>query len=242
MSIYLQKIKELGKVIKFHGGLKGSFLTVYKTDALKIGTLKGTDVFGNRYYENKSYFIGRSRWIEFTDGYGVDYDASMIPPEWRSWLQYSREESPVENPAPDRQWYGPHIDNRSGSKDEYVPYSTAKPKVQSWTPPQTDALKIGTLKGTDVFGNRYYENKSYFIGRSRWIEFTDGYGVDYDASMIPPEWRSWLQYSREESPVENPAPDRQWYGPHIDNRSGSKDEYVPYSTAKPKVQSWTPPQ
>lgn len=30
----------------------------FRTDALKIGTLKGTDEFGNRYYENKQYFIG----------------------------------------------------------------------------------------------------------------------------------------------------------------------------------------
>ncbi|XP_053378248.1 probable NADH dehydrogenase [ubiquinone] 1 alpha subcomplex subunit 12 [Mercenaria mercenaria] len=136
MSIYLQKIKELYKVYQFHGGLKGSFLTIIKTDAFKIGTLKGTDEFGNRYYENRQYFIGRSRWVEFTDAVGFDYDASMIPPEWRSWLQYSREESPVEKPAIKHKWLGKHIDNRSGSPDEYVPYSTAKPKIQAWQPPK----------------------------------------------------------------------------------------------------------
>ena len=27
-------------------------------------------------------YIGRSRWIEFSDDINLDYDASMIPPEW----------------------------------------------------------------------------------------------------------------------------------------------------------------
>lgn len=54
----------------------------------------------------------------------------------RSWLQYSREESPIEKPAVPRKWYGEHIDNKSGSPEEYVPYSTAKPKVEAWRPPQ----------------------------------------------------------------------------------------------------------
>lgn len=31
----------------------------FRTDALKIGVLKGTDQFGNRYYENKKYFLGK---------------------------------------------------------------------------------------------------------------------------------------------------------------------------------------
>jgi len=53
----------------------------------------------------------------------------------RLWLQYSREDSPVEKPAVPRKWFGPHIDNRSGTKDEYVPYSTATPKIQAWKPP-----------------------------------------------------------------------------------------------------------
>jgi len=31
----------------------------FRTDALKIGVLKGTDEFGNRYYQNKNFFIGK---------------------------------------------------------------------------------------------------------------------------------------------------------------------------------------
>lgn len=30
----------------------------FRTDGLKIGTMVGTDQFGNRYYENKKFFIG----------------------------------------------------------------------------------------------------------------------------------------------------------------------------------------
>ncbi|KAH3892487.1 probable NADH dehydrogenase [ubiquinone] 1 alpha subcomplex subunit 12 [Dreissena polymorpha] len=136
MSIYLQKLREVQQLVKHHGGLKAAFLTLYKTDGLKMGEHKGTDQFGNRYYENKKFFIGRSRWVEFTDGVGVDYDASMIPPEWRSWLQYSRDETPVDKTVAPKKWHGPHIDNRSGMADQYVPYSTTRPKIQAWTPPR----------------------------------------------------------------------------------------------------------
>lgn len=34
------------------------FLLYCRTDDLKIGTLKGVDQFGNRYYENNRYFFG----------------------------------------------------------------------------------------------------------------------------------------------------------------------------------------
>lgn len=28
--------------------------------------------------------LGRSRWVEYADRVGLDYDASQVPPEW--WL------------------------------------------------------------------------------------------------------------------------------------------------------------
>ncbi|XP_052781038.1 probable NADH dehydrogenase [ubiquinone] 1 alpha subcomplex subunit 12 [Mya arenaria] len=136
MSIYLQKLKEFRQLIQHHGGIKASFLTLYKTDGLKMGELKGVDEFGNRYYENKKFFIGRSRWVEFTDAVGVEYDATMIPPEWRLWLQYTREENPVEKSTEPKKWFGPHVYNRTGKSDQYIPYSTTRPKIQAWEPPK----------------------------------------------------------------------------------------------------------
>lgn len=68
-----------------------------------------------------------------------------------------------------------------------------------------DDLKTGTFVGADKYGNRYYQNTRYFVGslwwkplvsvdegsllgRSRWVEYADRVGLDYDASQIPPEW------------------------------------------------------
>lgn len=39
-----------------------------------------------------------------------------------------------------------------------------------------DEVKIGTLVGTDKYGNKYYENNRYFYGRNRWVEYSPKYG------------------------------------------------------------------
>merc|ERR1711860_372743 len=134
MSIYFKKLNELRQLIKFHGGIKGSYKTLYNTDTLKIGTYKGSDVFGNRYYENRQFFIGRSRWVEFTDAVGHDYDGSQIPAEWRLWLAYTREETPVEKPPVDNLWAMKHVENKTMTESAYMPYSTTKTKVEAWKP------------------------------------------------------------------------------------------------------------
>ena len=82
---------------------------LYWTDDLKTGTLKGTDEYGNKYFENNKYFTGRNRfgiqlsnwkkynsqsfhhegnkmfvyrWIIYNPKHGVDFDASMVPAIW----------------------------------------------------------------------------------------------------------------------------------------------------------------
>lgn len=57
-----------------------------------------------------------------------------------------------------------------------------------------DDLKIGTLVGTDKYGNKYYENNYYFYGRNRWVEYAEYIHMDYDASQIPAEWYGWMHY------------------------------------------------
>ena len=47
---------------------------------------------------------------------------------------------------------------------------------------------MGKCVGADKYGNHYYQNTRYFIGRSRWVKYADRVGLDYDASQIPPEW------------------------------------------------------
>ncbi|KAL5014596.1 hypothetical protein ScPMuIL_008866 [Solemya velum] len=88
MSIYLSKFSRFFRIIKQNGGWRQAYLQFYRTDELKEGTLVGEDKFGNKYYENKMYFMGRSRWVMYSDIYGMDYDGSQVPAEWHRWLHY----------------------------------------------------------------------------------------------------------------------------------------------------------
>jgi hypothetical protein len=54
----LSKLINLKNLIKENGGIVGSILKMYRTDDLKVGTLVGVDRNGNKYYQNKTYFIG----------------------------------------------------------------------------------------------------------------------------------------------------------------------------------------
>lgn len=55
-------------------------------------------------------------------------------------------------------------------------------------------MKIGTLVGTDKYGNKYFENNYYFYGRNRWVEYAPHVHMDYDGSQIPAEWFGWMHY------------------------------------------------
>lgn len=55
-------------------------------------------------------------------------------------------------------------------------------------------MKIGTLVGTDKYGNKYFENNYYFYGRNRWVEYAPHVHMAYDASQIPAEWYGWMHY------------------------------------------------
>lgn len=55
-------------------------------------------------------------------------------------------------------------------------------------------MKIGTLVGTDKYGNKYFESDYYFYGRNRWVEYAEHIHMDYDASQIPAEWYGWMHY------------------------------------------------
>ncbi|CAH8525763.1 unnamed protein product [Schistosoma turkestanicum] len=57
----IEKFNTLRLIIRQNGGIKASFLTLFRTDELKWGNLVGTDKFGNKYYENNKYFLGEFR-------------------------------------------------------------------------------------------------------------------------------------------------------------------------------------
>lgn len=104
-------------------------------------------------------------------------------------------------------------------------------------------MKYGNLVGIDKYGNKYFENKSYFIARSRWIDYAPKYGYDFDGSQVPADWHRWLHYMTDDPPSKvKPCPDREWMIDHEQNWSGTTNQYVPYSTVKPKIKSWVPPK
>ncbi|KAI0219865.1 NADH dehydrogenase [ubiquinone] 1 alpha subcomplex subunit 12 [Lamellibrachia satsuma] len=136
MSVYLEKLRHFRLAIKQHGGIIGAYLNLYRTDELKWGTLVGEDKFGNKYFHNRHYFIGRSRWVQYSDAVGMDYDGSQIPAEWHRWLHYISDDPPTLVPPVKRSWMGDHKENLTGTPEQYVPYSTTRPKITAWTPPK----------------------------------------------------------------------------------------------------------
>merc|ERR1712136_698832 len=102
-------------------------------------------------------------------------------------------------------------------------------------------IRTGTLVGEDKYGNKYYENPGYPMGRNRFVVFPYEGRMEYDGSQIPPEWHRWMQHMTDDDPVSKPPTDRKFFVDHYKNPSGSDQRYVPYSTTKPKLESWTPP-
>lgn len=74
-------------------GWKGCLEQLYTVGDLKFGELKGTDKFGNRYYEDLELPYGQHRWVEYADIH--NYDASMIQPEWHGWMHHMYDETPA---------------------------------------------------------------------------------------------------------------------------------------------------
>lgn len=108
----------------------------YRNDEVKSGKLVGTDSFGNRYYENNMHFYGRNRWVDYADKVGLNYDGSQVPAEWHRWLHYVTDHPPVASPPVSHKWLATHTENPTGTGRQYVPYSTTRPKIESWQPPK----------------------------------------------------------------------------------------------------------
>lgn len=109
------KFANASAIIKQHGGFWKTMQMLYRVDDVKDGELIGTDRNGNRYYQNKRYFIGRSRWVIYNEKVGLDYDASQIAPEWHGWIHYTTDETPVTAKPIDYPWVDKKaFDNKTG--------------------------------------------------------------------------------------------------------------------------------
>ncbi|KAF1758943.1 hypothetical protein GCK72_015403 [Caenorhabditis remanei] len=133
----IDKIQKFGQIVKEIGGVKAVLRKRYLMDVTRVGTLVGSDKFGNRYYENNEYFVPRNRWVEFPDKVWLDYDATQVPPEWHSWLHHITDDAPSVKPPPTQSFVLDHKENTTLDADKkYIPYSTTRTKVQGWTPGQ----------------------------------------------------------------------------------------------------------
>eukprot|EP00602_Paraphysomonas_sp_CaronLab_P004620 CAMPEP_0185017330 /NCGR_PEP_ID=MMETSP1103-20130426/290_1 /TAXON_ID=36769 /ORGANISM="Paraphysomonas bandaiensis, Strain Caron Lab Isolate" /LENGTH=202 /DNA_ID=CAMNT_0027546679 /DNA_START=90 /DNA_END=698 /DNA_ORIENTATION=- len=77
-------------------GLWGSIMEFYTYGHLKFGELKGTDAFGNKYYESLDEPMYQHRWVEYKDPH--NFDPTMIQPEWHGWMHHTFDEVPGEEP------------------------------------------------------------------------------------------------------------------------------------------------
>eukprot|EP00051_Salpingoeca_urceolata_P020365 m.304475 g.304475 ORF g.304475 m.304475 type:complete len:128 (-) comp19604_c0_seq1:96-479(-) len=113
-------------------GLKPAIYSLFREGKVVEGTLVGTDELGNKYYENNDeYHYGSNRWVDYANYWHSD--ASQVTSNWHGWLHYITDKTPT-NDKPS--WGAPFVENLTGTKQAYVPYSTTKPKIQAWQPPQ----------------------------------------------------------------------------------------------------------
>ncbi|XP_033211298.1 probable NADH dehydrogenase [ubiquinone] 1 alpha subcomplex subunit 12 [Belonocnema kinseyi] len=132
----LDKLARFFRIIRENGGIFGSLRTIFRVDELKTGTLVGEDKYGNKYYENDMYFYGRNRWVIYSERVGLNYDGSQVPAEWFGWLHYKTDLLPHQDPSrPKYKWMADHVSNMSGTSKAYMPYSTTRPKIEAWKPP-----------------------------------------------------------------------------------------------------------
>lgn len=140
MSYFLNSIRKELNGIKSVGGWKAAWSRILRECYIRVGTHVGTDKYGNKYYENNSYFFSRHRFVcyPYVDRY--TFDASQVPSEWHRWLHYMTDDPPTKVPPVPRKFFQPHEPNKTGSKMEYVPYSTTRPKIEEWVPPKGNWL------------------------------------------------------------------------------------------------------
>lgn len=138
MSYFLNVIRKELNIVKTVGGWKAAWQRMLRESYVRGGTLIGTDKYGNKYYEDTGnyYFFSRHRYVVYPYVDRYTFDASQVPSEWHRWLHYMTDDPPTKVPPEPRKFLQSHEANQTGSKMEYVPYSTTRPKIEEWVPPK----------------------------------------------------------------------------------------------------------
>jgi len=64
------------------------------------------------------------------------------------WLQYITDEPPTTKPLKRQAWMIDNIENKTGTSQIYVPYTTVRPKIQSWQPPLPSTTTTQNISST----------------------------------------------------------------------------------------------
>lgn len=83
----------------------------------------------------------------------------------------------------------------------------------------------GTKVGQDQFGNTYFKGKARrgYTHERRWVI----YKGTPEASKIPPEWHGWIHHQTDLVPLGDNPYRQSWQRPHKENKTGTKDAYMP---------------
>ena len=73
-----------------------------------------------------------TRYMKFANFYNI----VLYSLHRHRWIHYITDDPPTKCPPVERKFHQSHVENLSGSDQEYVPYSTVVKKVHSWRPPQ----------------------------------------------------------------------------------------------------------
>ena len=92
-NTWLAPLTKLAQGVK-ERGWDGVLMQLYTIGDLKFGELKGTDEYGNKYYENLDLPYGQHRWVEYANVHNPD--ASAITPAWHGWMHHTYDETPDE--------------------------------------------------------------------------------------------------------------------------------------------------
>ncbi|XP_014366435.1 probable NADH dehydrogenase [ubiquinone] 1 alpha subcomplex subunit 12 [Papilio machaon] len=136
----ISKIRYFFTIIYRNGGVWKSLCKLGRFDTLKDGRYVGCDAFGNQYFENPYYFLGRSRWVEYNKSVKLEYDATQITPEWYGWLHYRTDCLPdqdcpkflLKSSCRSQCWLLNHEENLSGTPSAYYPYDTTRSRIEPW--------------------------------------------------------------------------------------------------------------
>tara|TARA_B100001287_G_scaffold256204_1_gene240893 strand:- start:511 stop:870 length:360 start_codon:yes stop_codon:yes gene_type:complete len=96
-----------------------------------------------------------------------------------------------------------------------------------------ETIFFGKFVGSDIFGNKYYENKK----GKRWVI----YSGEIDASKIPVEWYSWIHFTKNKIEKNHELKKYSWQKPHQQNLTGTSSAYYPNknkNAIEKKYKSW----